>query len=31
MQRVADVMIRLGALPANFDVKSMYYPPPTGA
>lgn len=31
MQRVADVMIRLGALPANFDVKSMYYPPPSGA
>jgi NitT/TauT family transport system substrate-binding protein len=31
MQRVANVMIRLGALPANFDVKAMYYPPPTGA
>jgi NitT/TauT family transport system substrate-binding protein len=31
MQRVADVMIRLGALPANFDVKSMFSPPPTGA
>jgi len=31
MQRVADVMIRLGALPANFDVKAMFYPPPTGA
>jgi NitT/TauT family transport system substrate-binding protein len=27
MQRVADVMIRLGQLPKNFDVKSMYYPP----
>jgi NitT/TauT family transport system substrate-binding protein len=27
MQRVADVMERLGALPKNFDVKSMYYPP----
>jgi NitT/TauT family transport system substrate-binding protein len=31
MQRVANVMIRLGALPANFDVKAMFYPPPTGA
>ena len=27
MQRVADVMERLGALPKNFDVKAMYYPP----
>lgn len=27
MQRVANVMIRLGQLPKNFDVKSMYYPP----
>ena len=27
MQRVADVMIRLGQLPKNFDVKSMFYPP----
>lgn len=26
MQRVADVMERLGALPKNFDVKSMFYP-----
>jgi NitT/TauT family transport system substrate-binding protein len=31
MKRVANVMIRLGALPANFDVKAMFYPPPTGA
>jgi NitT/TauT family transport system substrate-binding protein len=31
MQRVANVMIRLGALPANFDVKAMFYPPPAGA
>ena len=30
MQRVADVMIRLGALPANFNVKAMFYPPPAG-
>ncbi|HEX7163977.1 MAG TPA: ABC transporter substrate-binding protein [Trebonia sp.] len=27
MKRVADVMIRLGQLPKNFDVKSMFYPP----
>jgi len=27
MQRVADVMIRLGQLPKDFDVKSMFYPP----
>jgi NitT/TauT family transport system substrate-binding protein len=27
MERVANVMIRLGQLPKNFDVKSMYYPP----
>lgn len=31
MQRVADVMIRLGALPAGFDVKSMFFPPPAGS
>lgn len=30
MQRVADVMIRLKALPANFDVSSMFYPPSAG-
>ena len=27
MQRVASVIERLGQLPANFDVKSMFYPP----
>jgi NitT/TauT family transport system substrate-binding protein len=27
MERVANVMTRLGALPADFDVKSMFYPP----
>lgn len=27
MQRVASVMERLGALPSNFDVGSMFYPP----
>jgi NitT/TauT family transport system substrate-binding protein len=27
MERVANVMIRLKALPANFDVKAMFYPP----
>jgi NitT/TauT family transport system substrate-binding protein len=27
MERVANVLIRLGQLPKNFDVKSMYYPP----
>ena len=27
MERVADVMERLGALPKNFDVNSMFYPP----
>ena len=27
MERVADVMERLGGLPKNFDVKSMFYPP----
>jgi NitT/TauT family transport system substrate-binding protein len=27
MQRVANVMIRLKALPAGFDVKAMFYPP----
>jgi len=26
MERVADVLVRLGQLPKNFDVKSMYYP-----
>jgi NitT/TauT family transport system substrate-binding protein len=26
MERVADTMERLNALPKNFDVKSMYYP-----
>ncbi len=31
MERVADVMIRLKALPADFDVKSMFYPPPAGS
>jgi NitT/TauT family transport system substrate-binding protein len=31
MQRVADVMIRLGALPANFNVAAMFYPPPAGS
>jgi NitT/TauT family transport system substrate-binding protein len=31
MERVADVMIRLKALPATFDVKSMFYPPPAGS
>lgn len=30
MQRVANVEIRLKALPANFDVKSMFYPPSAG-
>lgn len=29
MERVADVMERLGALPKNFDVASMYYPEPS--
>jgi NitT/TauT family transport system substrate-binding protein len=27
LQRVANTEIRLGALPANFDVKAMYDPP----
>jgi NitT/TauT family transport system substrate-binding protein len=27
MERVADVMERLGALPANFDVQAMFDPP----
>ena len=27
LQRVANAEIRLGALPANFDVKAMYDPP----
>jgi NitT/TauT family transport system substrate-binding protein len=27
MERVADVIERLGQLPKNFDVKSMFYPP----
>jgi NitT/TauT family transport system substrate-binding protein len=31
MERVADVMERLGALPSGFDVQSMFYPPPTGS
>lgn len=31
MERVADAMERLGALPAGFDVKSMFYPPPAGS
>jgi NitT/TauT family transport system substrate-binding protein len=31
MERVADVMTRLGALPSGFDVKSMFYPPPAGS
>ncbi len=31
MERVADVMERLGALPSGFDVKSMFYPPPAGS
>lgn len=26
MERVANVLVRLGQLPKNFDVKSMYYP-----
>jgi NitT/TauT family transport system substrate-binding protein len=29
MQRVASVMERLGALPSNFNVASMYYPSPS--
>ncbi len=28
MQRVANLLERLGDLPKGFDVKSMYYPPP---
>jgi NitT/TauT family transport system substrate-binding protein len=28
MERVANTEIRLGALPANFNVKAMYDPPP---
>jgi NitT/TauT family transport system substrate-binding protein len=31
MQRVANVMIRLGGLPANFNVAAMFYPPPAGS
>jgi 5-methyltetrahydropteroyltriglutamate--homocysteine methyltransferase len=31
MERVANVMIRLKAIPAGFDVKSMFYPPPAGS
>ncbi len=31
MERVADVMERLHALPPGFDVKSMFYPPPAGS
>jgi NitT/TauT family transport system substrate-binding protein len=27
MERVANIMIRLGELPANFDVQAMYDPP----
>lgn len=30
MERVADVMEEYKILPANFDVKSMYYPLPSG-
>lgn len=30
MERVANLLERLGDLPKGFDVKSMYYPPPTG-
>ncbi|HEY7264213.1 MAG TPA: ABC transporter substrate-binding protein [Trebonia sp.] len=30
MERVADLLERLGDLPKGFDVKSMYYPPPAG-
>lgn len=30
MQRVANTEIRLGALPANFNVKAMYDPPANG-
>lgn len=30
MQRVADLMEEFHELPANFDVKAMYYPPPSG-
>jgi NitT/TauT family transport system substrate-binding protein len=31
MKRVADVMIRLGELPADFNVAAMFYPPPAGS
>ncbi len=31
LERVANVMERLGALPSGFDVKSMFYPPPAGS
>ncbi len=31
MERVANVMERLGALPRGFDVQSMFYPPPPGS
>ncbi len=31
MERVSNVMERLGALPVGFDVKSMFYPPPQGS
>lgn len=31
LERVANVMERLGALPKGFDVKSMFYPPPAGS
>ena len=31
MQRVASVIEGLGQLPANFDVKSMFYPPAAGS
>ena len=31
MERVSNVMERLGALPNGFDVKSMFYPPPQGS
>jgi NitT/TauT family transport system substrate-binding protein len=31
MQRVANAMIHQGALPANFDVAAMFYPPPAGS
>lgn len=31
LERVADVMERLGALPKGFNVQAMYYPPPAGS